>query len=83
MGASLSKNSGGSSNSGDLDEIERALHATEWLPFRDHTWRPIEPGTLPLVDGATKRMGSLRGYGNALCAPQAQGFIEAFMELDR
>ena len=26
------------------------------------------------------RIGSLRGYGNALCAPVAQGFIEAYME---
>jgi hypothetical protein len=26
-------------------------------------------------------MGLLRGYGNALCAPQAQAFIEAYMSI--
>jgi hypothetical protein len=26
-------------------------------------------------------VGILRGAGNALCAPQAQAFIEAYMEL--
>jgi DNA (cytosine-5)-methyltransferase 1 len=30
-----------------------------------------------LVDGATNRVGRLRGYGNAIIAPQAQAFIEA------
>jgi hypothetical protein len=26
------------------------------------------------------RVGRLRGYGNAICSSQAQGFIEAVME---
>jgi hypothetical protein len=25
-------------------------------------------------------VGRLRGYGNAICAAQAQGFIEAYLE---
>lgn len=35
--------------------------------------------TFPLITGATQRVGRLRAYGNALCAPQAEGFIEAYM----
>jgi len=27
------------------------------------------------------RVGRLRGYGNALCAPAAQAFIEAYLEI--
>jgi DNA (cytosine-5)-methyltransferase 1 len=53
----------------------------EWLSFRDGKRRPIEPGTFPLVDGVPNRMGRLRGYGNALCVPSAQAFIEAYLEV--
>lgn len=53
----------------------------EWLPFRDGKRRPVEPGTFPLVNGAPNRVGRLRGYGNALCAPQAQAFVEAYLEI--
>ena len=52
----------------------------DWLSCRDGKWRPVEPGTFPLVDGATARVGRLRGYGNAIVAPQAQAFIESFIE---
>jgi len=52
----------------------------DWLGCRDGKWRPVEPGTFPLVDGAAARVGRLRGYGNAVVSPQAQAFIEAFME---
>ena len=51
----------------------------DWLICRDGKWRPVEPGTFPLVAGAPNRVGRLRGYGNALVAPQAQAFIEAFL----
>ena len=49
----------------------------DWLYCRDNKWRPVESSTFPLVDGATNRVGRLRGYGNAIVAPQAQAFIEA------
>ncbi len=72
----------------------------DWLGCRDGKWRPVEPGTFPLVAGLAKgvvrggdssqpvdaqrssegRVGRLRGYGNAICSSQAQGFIEAVME---
>ena len=28
----------------------------DWLFFRDGKWRPVEPGTFPLVDGASERV---------------------------
>lgn len=52
----------------------------DWLFCRDGHWRPVEPGTFPLAHGAAARVGRLRGYGNALVAPQAEAFIKTFME---
>ena len=52
----------------------------DWLFCRDGKWRPVEPGSFPLAHGATSRVGRLRGYGNAVCAPLAQAFIESVME---
>ena len=52
----------------------------DWLYCRDGKWRPVEPGTFPLVDGAAERVGRLRGYGNAIVAEQAKIFIETAME---
>ena len=54
--------------------------AADWLLCRDGKWRPVEPGTFPLADGTPQRVGRLRGYGNAIIAPQAAAFITAFME---
>ncbi|MCI0235130.1 DNA cytosine methyltransferase, partial [Cronobacter sakazakii] len=61
----------------------------------DGKWRPVEPGTFPLVDGAAARMGRvqpalarmasrnrrgrLKGYGNAINAQAAAEFIRAYM----
>lgn len=65
---------------------------TDWLPCRDGKARPVESGSFPLVDGAAFRLGSgsayegrsragmLKGYGNAINAQRARGFIEAVME---
>lgn len=52
----------------------------DWLLCRGEKWRPVEPGTSPLVDGAAARVVRLRAYGNAICAPVAQAFIEAVMD---
>jgi len=54
----------------------------EWLPCSDGKTRAIEPGTFPLAHGAANRVGRLRGYGNAIVAPQATEFIKAFMEVN-
>ena len=52
----------------------------DWLFCRDGKWRPVEPGTSPLVNGAAARVGRLRGYGNAIVAQAAQAFIESVMD---
>ena len=54
--------------------------AADWLFCRDGKWRPVEPGTFPLVDGAPARVGRLRAYGNAINAEAAEQFIAAYME---
>lgn len=51
----------------------------DWLFCRDGKWRPVEPGTFPLVDGVAGRVGKLRAYGNAIVAPVAEEFIRAYM----
>ena len=55
----------------------------EWIPCRDSTYRPVEPGTFPLAHGIAGRVGRLRGYGNALCAPQAIAFIRAYLQIKK
>lgn len=57
-----------------------AWRDADWLLCRDGRWRPVEPGAFPLAHGTTARVGRLRGYGNAIVAPQAEAFIRAFME---
>jgi DNA (cytosine-5)-methyltransferase 1 len=55
--------------------------AADWLKCRDGKWRPVEPGTFPLADGAPARMGRLRAYGNAINAEAARHFIACAMTL--
>ena len=55
----------------------------DWLACRDERWRPVEPGTFPLAHGAAARVGRLRGYGNAIVAPQAAAFVEAYLAAER
>jgi DNA (cytosine-5)-methyltransferase 1 len=54
--------------------------AADWLFCRDDKWRPVEPGTFPLVNGAPARVGRLRAYGNAVVAEAAAVFVEAVMD---
>lgn len=53
----------------------------EWIWCRDGKYRPVEPGTFPLVDGAPARVGRLRGYGNAINAEVAAHFIAEAIEV--
>jgi DNA (cytosine-5)-methyltransferase 1 len=55
--------------------------AADWLACRDGKWRPVEPGTFPLVNGASGRMGRLRAYGNAINVEQASIFIQTAMSV--
>lgn len=52
----------------------------DWLLCRDEKWRPVRPGSQPLVDGAPSRVGRLRAYGNAINAQAAAEFIRVSME---
>ncbi|EOI3502506.1 DNA cytosine methyltransferase [Cronobacter dublinensis] len=77
-------------------EVNGFWRDADWLLCRDGKWRPVEPGTFPLVDGAAARMGRvqpdvarmasrnrtgrLKGYGNAINAQAAKTFIEVYME---
>ncbi|MEM1156272.1 MAG: DNA cytosine methyltransferase [Pseudomonadota bacterium] len=49
----------------------------DWLGCRDGKFRPVEPGTFPLANGIPNRVGSLRGYGNAIVPQQAAEFVRA------
>lgn len=77
-------------------EVNGFWRDADWLLCRDGKWRPVEPGTFPLVDGAaarlgrvesgvarvasSNRVGRLKGYGNAINARAAAEFIRAYME---
>ena len=52
----------------------------EWLACQDGKQRPAQPGIHPLAHGVTNRVGKLRAYGNALCAPVAITFVRAVMQ---
>lgn len=54
---------------------------SDWLHCRDGKWRPVGPGTFPLVNGAPSRVGRLRAYGNAINSDAATAFIESYMEV--
>ncbi|MCT2785227.1 DNA cytosine methyltransferase [Klebsiella aerogenes] len=76
-------------------EVNGFWRDADWLLCRDGKWRPVEPGTFPLVDGAaarlgrvepgvarvasSNRVGRLKGYGNAINAQAATAFIRAYM----
>ncbi|MDE1139914.1 MAG: DNA cytosine methyltransferase [Paraburkholderia tropica] len=68
---------------GRVERIEPAgptngfWRAADWLLCRDEKWRPVEPGTFPLADGAPARVGRLRAYGNAINREAAAAFIAA------
>ena len=53
----------------------------DWLYCRDGKWRPVEPGTFPLVDETPARVGRLRAYGNALDFETAKNFCIAVKEI--
>ena len=76
-------------------EVNGFWRDADWLLCRDGKWRPVEPGTFPLVDGAaarlgrvesgvarvasSNRVGRLKGYGNAINAQAADEFVRAYM----
>ena len=51
-----------------------------WLTGADGKSRRSKPGLPLLANGVPARVGKLRAYGNAICAPLAAEVISAFME---
>ena len=86
---------GGMDNEFRSLEVNGFWRDADWLLCRDGKWRPVEPGTFPLVDGTAARMGRvepgvarvassnrvgrLKGYGNAINAQAAAAFIRTYM----
>ncbi|NIH12403.1 MAG: DNA cytosine methyltransferase [Serratia symbiotica] len=64
----------------DTSPVNGFWRDADWLFCRDEKWRPVEPGTFPLADGASARVGRLRAYGNALNAEAAKVFINAYVD---
>jgi hypothetical protein len=62
-----------------------ASRLADRLVSRGHPREVVEAAlisaTFPLAKGEKNRVGRLRGYGNALCAPVAQAFVEAVMDV--
>lgn len=55
----------------------------DWIGCRDGKFRPVEPGSQPLAHGSPVRVGRLRLYGDAICVPAAQAFIESYLEIEQ
>lgn len=53
--------------------------AADWLLCQDGKFRPVEPGTFPLANGISARVGRLRGYGNAIVPQVASEFVTSFL----
>ncbi len=53
----------------------------DWIRHKDGKYRPVEPGSFPLVDGTPSRVLRVCGYGDAIVVQVAQGFIESAMEV--
>jgi DNA (cytosine-5)-methyltransferase 1 len=53
-----------------------------WLTGSDGKARRSKSGLPLLAYGVSNRVGRLRAYGNAICAPLAAEVIKAFMETE-
>ena len=71
-GASLETSGGG--------PVNGFWGGADWIGCRDDRFRPVEPSTFPLANGAPSRVGRLRAYGNAINAQAAQEFIGSYLD---
>ncbi len=80
----------GSGEAGRPGPTNGAWAAADWLLCKDGKWRPVEPGTHPLVDGTSAGVATmlpdgtsrpyhreiaLHGFGNGIVAQVAAAFI--------
>lgn len=77
----LDRQAGCNSTANTALQVNGFWRDADWLYCRDGVWRPVEPGTFPLANGPTARVGRLRAYGNAIVAPLAQAFLTAVREI--
>lgn len=77
----LDRQAGCNSTANTALQVNGFWRDADWLYCRDGVWRPVEPGTFPLANGSTARVGRLRAYGNAIVAPLAQAFLTAVREI--
>jgi DNA (cytosine-5)-methyltransferase 1 len=63
-----------------VGKVDGFWRNADWLRCRDGLWRAVEPGTQPLADRITSRVGRLRAYGNAINAEAAKAFIESYLD---
>ena len=54
----------------------------DWWYGSDGLYRAAGPGVQPLAHGSPARVGRLRLYGDAICVPAAQAFVEAYLTTD-
>lgn len=52
----------------------------DWIGCRDGKFRQVMPGTFPMANGISARVGRLRGYGNAIVPQVAAEFVKSFFE---
>jgi len=80
LGSSGPRGSGHNRRPGPVNGFWRDA---DWLRCRDERWRPVEPGTFPLVDAGSfrNRVGLLRGAGNAITIGQAVGWLQVVMQV--
>lgn len=64
--------------SGDGSDVHNFWAEFDTIECSDGKGRAVEPGTFPLANGISARMGRLRGYGNAIVPEVASEFIKAF-----
>lgn len=70
---------GRGSPAGGAGPVNGFWRDADWLYCRDGKWRPVRPGSFPLADGVSARVGRLRAYGNAINIEAAAAFIKSYM----
>jgi DNA (cytosine-5)-methyltransferase 1 len=65
-----------------VGSAQRDAGSSGWITGADGKARRVEPGIRLLAHGVPNRVGTLRGFGNAIDPRPATAFIEAFMSAE-